>query len=136
MRSVPQLHECFAEKLRYHIDRIGVPDPVTGTNLSPDSETESAEQAPRPSGSSAIVNANIGVNEGNDAASEANEWELVTTDMGFDTPYFGDYDSVKKIFSEDRKLVGVRMLACIDFRSHLFFIYSGQWVSSTKGEMG
>lgn len=136
MRPIPQLHVPFAALLLKAIERIAAPVPVTATNLSSDSKTESAVLAPRPSGSSAVVNTSIDASELKDTASEENEWALVTKDMGFDTPYFTDYDSVKKIFSGDRNLVRVRMLACIDFRSHLLFIYSAQWVSPTKGEMG
>ena len=136
MRPIHQLHGPFAALLLKAIERIAAPVPVTATNLSSDSKTESAVLAPRPSGSSAVVNTSIDASDLKDTASEENEWALVTKDMGFDTPYFTDYKSVKKLFSDDRNMVRMQMLACIDFRSHLLFIYSAQWVSSTKGEMG
>jgi hypothetical protein len=136
MRQIPALHRPFADLVLKAIERIAVPVPVTATNSSPDSKTESPGHAPRPSATSAAVNTNIDASELKDTASEENDSELVTKDMGFDTPYFTDYDSVKKFFRDDRNMVRVQMLACIDFRSHLLFIYSAQWVSPTKGEMG
>ena len=59
MRPIPQLHGPFAALLLKAIERIAAPVPVTATNLSSDSKTESAVLAPRPSGSSAVVNTSI-----------------------------------------------------------------------------
>jgi hypothetical protein len=60
MRSIPQLHAALAEQVLKAIGRIGVQVPITGTNLSPASKTESAGHAPRPSGTSAVVNTSTG----------------------------------------------------------------------------
>jgi hypothetical protein len=136
MRSIPALHRPFADLVLKAIERIAVPVPVTATNLSPDSKTESAGRAPRPSGTSAVVNTNTGANDRIDTGSEENEWALVTPEMGFESHHVADKASFKRLFSGDRKLVRARGLLYIDFRSHPFCIYSGQWVSSTKGEMG
>jgi hypothetical protein len=126
MRSIPQLHGAFAEQVLKDINRIGVQVPVTGTNLSPASKTESAGPARRPSGTSAVVNTSTGANDRIDTGSEEKEWELVTPDMGFESYHVADRTSFKKLFTDDRKLVRVRVLAYIDFRSHPFCIYSGQ----------
>jgi hypothetical protein len=136
MRPIPQLHGPFAALLLKAIERIAAPVPVTATNLSSDSKTESAVVAQRPSGSSAVVSTNISASDRMDTGSEENEWALVTPEMGFESHHVADKASFKKLFSEDRQLVRVRVLAYIDFRSHPFCIYSGQWVSSNKGEMG
>ena len=126
MRPIHQLHGPFADLLLKAIERIAAPVPVTATNLSSDSKTESAGLAPRPSGSSAVVNTNIGANGRMDTGSEENEWALVTPAMGFESHHVADKDAFKKLFIEDRKLVRARGLLYIDFRSHspLLYIFS------------